>query len=285
MYKLMFRRLVEIDEYRAAEISEYNTYEGQRKVSPTRLNRICAVIEDGKFLVGDIALAVLDYDNKRKVQVNGQHQCKAVMKTGTPIHVVYQEYSCATPNDLSMLYRQFDNTPPRSLGDVLAPEAAALGIEWKKANIRLVVSAASLIANRNTPGSPESKSDKVQYLSKYMKQGAFVDFILKDGISCFHMQRAPVVQTMIITWEKDKAAARLFWEAVRDGVGLSKDSPALVLRNYLMTTGLTKARTTKTDTATTREMHVKCIHAWNAYRRGAKTTLKYIYDAPVPKII
>jgi hypothetical protein len=284
MYKLVFRKLMELDEYRAAEISEYNTYEGQRQLSQVRLSRICSVIEDGTFLIGDVALAVLDYDNKRKVQVNGQHQCKAVIKTGIPIHVVYQEYSCATPNDLSLLYRQFDNTPPRSLGDILTPEAAALGIEWKKTIIRLVVSAASLIANHNAPGAHESKIDKVKYLSKYIKQGAFIDFILKDGISCFHMQRAPVAQAMICTWEKDKAAARLFWESVRDGVGLSKDSPALALRNYLMTTGLTKSRTTKTDVATTREMYVKSIHAWNAYRVGAKTSLKYFPDVPVPNI-
>jgi len=284
MYKLQMKKLREFGEYDACDALECNNYEGQRKLRPHRVNELVSEIESGHFLTGDIAFAILAYDGNRKIMVNGQHQCNAVIKTGSSISVVYQEYICATPQELADLYARFDKTPPRSLGDILTPEAAALGVEWKRAVIRLVVSAASLIARGEAISFHEGKLEKVAYLSQHLKQGAFVDFIIKDGVSSFHLQRAPVVQAMMLTWDKDKIHARTFWEDVRDGVGLSQGNPALVLRNYLMSTGLTKSRTVKTDIATTREMYVKCIHAWNAARKGTATALKYHIDAPLPKI-
>jgi hypothetical protein len=281
MYKLELRKLREIDEYNAEMLLEHNTFEGQRKFRPVHCNELCEEITDGHFLTGDIALAILKYDDGRKALVNGQHQLRAVIKTGNSISVVYQEYSCQTPGDLSDLYSRFDNHLARSLGDIITPEAVALGVTWKQAIVRLVVSAAVLDNEKRRM----KKIEKIKLLSYYLKQGAFIDFLMKDSISCFHMHRAPVVRAIMNTWDKDKQAARTFWEAVRDGVGLPKNAPALILRNYLMSTGLTKSRTTKTSTATTREMYVKSIHAWNAFRTGTRTNLKYYIDTPVPKII
>lgn len=284
MIKRTLRKIKEIDEYCAAELLEHNTHIGQRPKDDAWVSILIGEILDGNFLTGSIALALLKYDNNRKVMVNGQHQCSAVIKCVEPISVVYEEYECTSPSDLSNLYSRFDNHRARSLGHVLIPEAAALGIDWKRSIVRLVVSAAVLREDGSADKSIVSKNVKRSYLSKYLKEGAFINHILKDGITCAHMMRAPVVRAMMSTWVKNKSKADEFWIAVKDGASLPTGHPALVLRNYLLTTGLTKARTLKSSIATSREMYVKSIHAWNAFVIGKSTGLKYFDNAPAPHV-
>lgn len=52
-----------------------------------------------------------------------------------------------------------------------------------------------------------------------------------------------------------------------------------------MTTGLVAGRGTMSlEVATKKEMHVKCIVAWNAWRTGDITSLRYYADKPIPKV-
>jgi len=284
MYKLVFQKLKKINEYEAMELLELNTYERQRSLKPKHLKMLCEEIESGHFLVGDIAVATLEYEDKRKVIVNGQHQLKAVMITGKDINAVFQDYSCQTQEDLSTLYRRFDNHQSRTLGDIVGPEAAAYGITWKRVVLRLVVSAA--IFQDNAHSIP--KIDKVKYVSSQIRQGDFVDHIIRDGITCKHMKRASVVLAMMNTWDKDKTAAKTFWTNVRDGAGLNCQDPALLLRNYLLTAMVSSnshRASARKEIVSAREMYTKCIHGWNAYRKGRKTTLKFVCEAPIPKIL
>jgi len=276
------RKIIKMDEYLAAEYAEHNTYEGQRSTDDAWTKYLVGAIDRGEFLTGSVAMARLKYQECRLVMVNGQHQCKAVIMTGIPIDVVYEEWECDEPAELSDLFSRYDNHKARSLSHILNPEAAALGITWKRAIVRLVVSAAALSDDMTVQHI--HKTEKKKFLGRNINEGAFVNHLLKDGVSCQHMMRAPVVRAMFDTWKKDKAAALLFWKMVRDGENLNMANPAMVLRNYLLTTGLTKTRTIKSSIATTREMYVKCIHGWNAHRTGGKTALKYIAGAPIPKI-
>jgi hypothetical protein len=284
MYKLTLQKLREVDEYFAIDLLEFNNYEAQRPVKERHLTMLCNEINSGHFLVGDIAIAKLTYDGNRNVLVNGQHQLKAVVKVGKSINAVYQEYMCSSPNDLSELYRRFDNHQARSLGDILSPEAIALGVTWKRSIVRLVVAAASF-GEAGFHGSTDvPKVEKVKYISQYLKQGSFVNHILEGGkIKSSHLKRAAVVFVMMKTWDKDKHLAELFWESVMNGIDLTANSPMLVLRNYLLTSAL--GGSNKLRVSNSREMQVKCIHAWNAYRSGSKTSLKYHPNAPIPKII
>lgn len=283
MLKRTMRKIIKMDEYLAAEYLECNTYEGQRRSDDEWTRYLSRAIERGEFLTGSVALARLKYQGDRVVMVNGQHQCRAVILVGTPIDVVYEEWVCEEPTDLADLFSRYDNHKARSLSHILNPEAAALGITWKRSIIRLVVSAAAMRDDGTTQHI--HKTEKKKLLRKRLNEGAFVNHLLKDGISCQHMTRAPVVRAMFDTWNKDKGIALDFWKMVKDGENLSKEHPAMVLRNYLLTTGLTKSRTAKSAIATTKEMYVKCIHGWNAYRAGKKTRLAYFQDAPVPMVV
>ena len=287
MFKLKFRKLVQVGEYEAMEYLDYNThYKGQRPLNHKQVKMLENEMINGTFLDGNIAIAVLAYENNRKILVNGQHQSQAVMNTGSEIVVNYQEYDCFNPEDLSDLFRRFDNHKQRSLSDCLNPEAEALGVEWKRKIVRLVVTAACQI--EGIADAPKVK--KVEMLKHYLKEGSFINHLLKDGKSCKHMLRGAVVRAMIETWRIDKDAALVFWEKVRDGANLEVKAPELKLRSYLMGCSLVGSGrgvgsdVRSGDLASAREIYVKSIHAWNAKRRGKTTDLKYHPLAPAPKI-
>jgi hypothetical protein len=285
MYKLKLRKIKRVDEYEAKDLLLFNTYESQRKIKPKHLKLLMEEIKTGNFLTGDIAIACLKHEDNRKIVVNGQHQLTAVMETSCEIDVVYQEYDCSTPEDVSELFRRFDNHQARTLSDCLNPEAVALGIDWKRSIVRLVVTAAYL--KENLAGL--SKVKKVELLKKYIRPGNFVNHLLKDGTSCRHLLRGSVVRAILETYEKDKDCAEIFWANIRDGVNLNKDCPELRLRDYLK--GVVVGGAAYSDSvrcqnmSSSKEIYVKCIHAWNASRKGKPTNLKFVPSAPVPKIL
>jgi hypothetical protein len=285
MYKLKLRKIKRIDEYEAKDLLLFNTYESQRKIKPKHLKLLMEEIKTGNFLTGDIAIAYLKYEDNRKIVVNGQHQLTAVMETSCEIDVVYQEYDCLSPEDVSELFRRFDNHQARTLSDCLNPEAVALGIDWKRAIIRLVVTGAYL--KENLQGI--SKVKKVELLKKYVRPGNFMNHLLKDGVSCRHLLRGPVARAIIETYEKDKDYAEIFWENIRDGVNLKKDCPELKLRDYLKGVVVGGSGYSNTcngqNQSSSKEVFVKCIHAWNASRKGNPTNLKFVPSAPIPKIV
>jgi hypothetical protein len=132
------------------------------------------------------------------------------------------------------------------------------------------------------------KREKAHLLGLYVKQGGFVNNIVKDSRSSRHLMRSPVVRAMMETYDKDWQSAKIFWEDVRDGAELKKNDPALLLKNYLQMAAIS-ARNVKSayrqESVTAREMYVKCLHAWNASRSGTKTNLRYLPDAPIPRLV
>jgi hypothetical protein len=279
MYSLALRKIKEINAEDAAELLEFNTYPGQRDVRIPHLNLLCEEIENGKFLTGDIAMVRMRNGfGECRFLVNGQHQLKAVIRTGIPIVVVYQEYNCETDEELSDLYRRFDNHAARTLADVVRPEAVALGLTWKKNVINLVVTAATFFDGMSKKS--RSKVDKVKELANYIREGEFVDSIILDSKKQRFMMNAAICRAMIDTWHRDRAKAKVFWMDVRDGINLPENSPALVLRNYLF---LRSGRRSGAQQEK-REAYVKCIHGWNAFILGKKTSLAYFHESPIPKI-
>ncbi len=72
-----------------------------------------------------------------------------------------------------------------------------------------------------------------------------------------------------------------FWTAVRDATGPKPDCADRKLEKWLWTTVL-KRTTTERVIVGTREMYVKCIHAWNAWRKNEATNLAYFAKAKTP---
>ena len=89
---------------------------------------------------------------------------------------------------------------------------------------------------------------------------------------------------MYKTWQKSKSAATEFWYAVRDETGAKPDLPDRKLAKFLSASRVSSRSTVKSVSVGSREMFVKCIHAWNAWRSGEATALNYYQSAKTPAI-
>jgi hypothetical protein len=94
---------------------------------------------------------------------------------------------------------------------------------------------------------------------------------------------------MACCFSKCKRDAQEFWLAVRDGTGVTPKTPDRVLNRFLLSRGVAPnagpGHRRRQATATTREMYVRCIHGWNAWRRDTTTDLKYHAQAKIPAAV
>jgi hypothetical protein len=287
MYQLISRKIKEVTPNLAEQFLKANIYDGQRPVSDKQLRVLSDAIDSGLFTVGHIAIAKQGWNGNDSMMANGQHQCNAVISTGIPINAVVEEYNCKTPEDFSLLYRQFDNNKSRTLDEVTLPEARALNLNWHRMIIKAVMAGMGFIEGH----TGVHKNKRVECLKKYVTEGNFIN----DTLSCVksteskHLRRGAVVAAMMITFKKCSHDAEIFWEEVRDGEGLKGNSPSLKLRNYLLSTNCGFGRGVNAPSLNAagsyREMYSKCIIAWNAYRRGDSTQLKFFADKKMPKAI
>jgi hypothetical protein len=287
MFQLIRKKLEEVTPLLAGKFLDANIYEGQRPKRKKQITALTNAIDGGVFLTGSIAVAHQGWNGGDLMLANGQHQCEAVIATGKSIAAVVEEYACKTPEDFAVLYRQFDNNAVRSLSEIAVPEAAALNLKWSKSLISKVLSAVSFLEGH----IGMHKNERVKYLKKYIREGNFVHEILDVVSACEskHITRSPVVAAMIVTYRKDHADAEEFWEEVRDGENLKANSASLRLRNYLLSTSISFGRGVNAgslnESASVREMYAKCIVAWNAYRSGGTTSLKYFPGKDIPKVL
>lgn len=284
MMELISRKLVMLDTMMAESMLKINTYAAQRVIRDKHVRDLMKIIQDDLFITGEIATANFTFNGGQTVLMNGQHQCHAVIKTGVTVPVVYEQFRCDSLEDASLLYRQFDNHAQRSLSNVLKPEALALGIFWAHKVINVVVTGAVLIENAEST----DKTIKIPLLSKYIKQGSFVNDIMCNRTDeTRHMFRGPVVAAMMMTYDKNHAAAYEFWTAVKTGENLNRSDPAYKLREYLKRSGIMRSMVSvdQTNNVSRKEMVAKCITAWNAFRRKETTNLGYYANKPVPKAI
>lgn len=277
MFELVSRKIKQVTPDLAAQFLAANSYAGQRPMRKKQIKAITAAVETKRFLTGSIAVAHQGWNGGDLMLANGQHQCTVVVETGLPINAVIEEYNCKTPEDFADLYRQFDNNAGRSLAEIAIPEAAALKLNWRKNFITALLSAVSFLENQNGM----HKNERVTFIRKYLKEGNFIKDIISAATDSDtkHLRRSPVIAAMIVTFKKCAADAEVFWEQVRDGDNLPASSPALRLRNYLLSTSISFGRGVNAESlnasASVKEMYAKCLVAWNAYRSGGTTQLKY----------
>lgn len=292
MYNKIVSRKEKLTVEKAGKYLEYNTFSQQRKLRDTWVDILGEIVREGLFTIGNISVAL--YKNgsgqKERYLVNGQHQANMVLKTGVPVDVIYEEYDCnESMEDVSLLYRQFDNHAGRSLQNKVKIEMAAQGIDWPDRIASLVVSAAAL--NEGIRAGHGNK--KVELLKKYREYGNFINsiFVHKDTYSVTkenkHLARASVAHAMIMTYDKCHEDSENFWEAVRDGDSLPRSDSRKVLRDFLMSITAKTGRGASyyKNFRSNHEITSKCITAWNAFRIGTTTQLKYFCDKQIPRAI
>lgn len=273
----------------AKEFAEMDPAPQDRPLSQRRLDTYKKLFDQELFRPCTWAKAYCPETNGT-YRVNGKHTSTLLnsMEDIPEFFVTVEDYVCEKLEDVARLYSTFDSrqqsfagtVPQLSEVPVAVINASVSGIAYHlygagMYNKQAAEKAELLLEHPEfVLWATDTISQKCPKLSKEEAR--------KSGkILC----RFAVLAAMFGTWKKSQSDATKFWSDVRDQTGSKPSLPDRKLAVFLMTTGIRSGLGAKRiNTADAREFYVKCIHAWNAWRRGETTDLKYYSDKPIPSI-
>ncbi len=255
-----------------------------RPLSERRLRVYQRVITSGGFRPISWATAYC-VETGGTYRVNGKHT-SLVLSTADPLpelYVTIEQFSCQTLEDVAKLYNTYDSTlQSRTIGDINASFAGTVP-ELRHLSTRMLNVLAAGI-NYCDFGDEYQKLQATDRAERLLDEVPFCVFFCevaagKEGERKF--RRLAVVAAALLTYRKTPVQAKEFWNSVREETGPNPRDADRMLGKYLG--GTMNSRTYKGRP--NREIMVKCLHAWNAWRRGETTNLNYREDKPVPAAI
>lgn len=276
----------------AVEFAEMDPAPHDRPLSERRLGVYRRLLKEGSFRPVTWAKAFCKETNG-VYRVNGKHTSVLLASTDPmpEFYVVVEEYICDTLEDVAKLYSTFDSTiQSRSANDIYMSFAATIPELVGCSQCAITRGAAAMAyytwgADYNMSHQP---AERAEFLLETPEFVLWINRIFsgstEGGAASRHIQRVAVIAAMYGSWVKSQKAATEFWTLVRDETSPVPEAPDRKLARYLLTTGIntgngSRSRARKADT---REVYVKCIHAWNAWRKGETTRLNYHPEADVP---
>lgn len=268
-----------------------------RPLSERRLQVYERILKAGDFRPVTWA-SVLCHETNCTYRVNGKHTSILLSKLD-PIptfYVTVERYECATLTDVGKLYNTFDSAlGSRTARDVNLAFAAACGMkDIPGIYIHHTVSADAYL--RYGPDGL-SKIPPAEKAEGILDRKGFINWLMEISPgsqtsqskerSHVHVLRAPVVTAMMATYNKGPNNANEFWRAVREETA-ARDDPTRVLARFLVRVSIrggNKQSSGDKKIVTFKETYVKCLHAWNAWRKGESTSLQYHAQKPVPSIV
>lgn len=240
-------------------------------------------------------------------RVNGQHTSTMLSKIPDPLpypfHVTVERYICDTLADLANLYNTFDSSmASRTISDINLSFASTIP-ELREIDPRTINLATTAISEEKWEEHELRKVPPAERAEELFDNTDFVLWLYRDILlrnhgrsqtatgshgSILPVRRTSVIRAMLSTYRKNKAAATEFWEAVRDETEPDRNAPTRMLTRYLNSISLGGGSSTKGDKSkrivVKREVYVKCILAWNAWRTNERTNLSYRAGAQLPKV-
>jgi len=284
MYERKLTRTIEVSPRKAEEFLRFNTFPGQRPMNPRTVKTYTTLLKDGRFRVGEVALAKTP--DGRQYLMNGQQTCQASMMAEVGFTACYQEYVCLTDHDLWMLFGSFDGHCARSEANVMK---AARGLfQNKELNdmsiqvLQLCASALLYLRIDTSPSfseKPATKTDKANLVDQHKDEVLLVNEYVQLGGARL---KVAVVVAMLATFRKNPVKARLFWDRVIGGDKLERGTPQYNLHNFLASSSPT-AGTGGLHGHTTR--YKTCIAWWNSFVEGtSRMTVKVEAMKTLPEV-
>lgn len=262
---------------------------GDRPLSTRRLEIYRAMIEQCTFRPCTWAIATTR-DTEESFRVNGKHTSTLMSQFETlpELYVTLEEYVCDTVEDVARLYGTFDSRmATRTSRDINYAFASAIDelkhVRQKAINIS--VTGMSWFKYR-AAAHLKPAAERAELLAEHKSFVLWVnDIIAGDPKAHRHLLRGAVGAAMFATWLKSQKDSTVFWIAVRDETGTKPSCPDRKLAKYLSTISIatSSSRYSQKQSSSTAEMYAKCLHAWNAWRRGEQTDLKFYASAKLPE--
>ncbi len=266
-----------------------------RPVSENRLRVYEKLMREGKFRPMTWAAAVCK-ETGGTYRVNGKHTsilcAELPLKEIPHLYAVVEYYDCEDLGDVSRLYSTFDSKmQSRTVSDINRSFAACVPqLEHIPLHtVNMCISAIWYSSIQKEYGGVPPQ-ERAEVLFDHHDFVAWVDNIIGRKNQFNYLKKYATVAAMYLTWSKAPRIATDFWQEVRDDTGPSPQSPSRVLSRFLlMTYGRGNSLRSRRNLMTARpvqprELFVKSLHSWNAYRMGEQTRLAYHPNAEIPAV-
>ena len=261
------------------EMCELAPLPNDRRFSETHADKILNSILAGKGITFQWCSCYVEETGKWH-RINGQHTStvlRRMIEQGLDkdrsahfdtLRVYWAKYRAKTIADAASLWSQHDNTIiTRKANDVYGVHAGSNPDLAGVSHRHLTVCAGGVaLAHWWTMAHHTTAEHRVQFMLAKPEFVIWLHSVLKDASKLRHMLRRSVACAMFVTWKKDRKDADRFWTEVRDETGTQPTSPSRFLSKLLLTSTLHKGGSKKKPVGEM-ELAVKCVNAWNAFRR------------------
>lgn len=278
-------RLIPLTQKLAKEIDGLKRWDGERPLKEWRVAFLKAKLDDGLFHTPVWAIAHLNGERYRN---DGQHSSRmlanlTVNEFPKAKKALLLEFKVDCADDMADLFNQFNQRESvRSNGEIInahaktEPRISGIKPTWiEKATAGIMCWAnEGRIRMLQTNERPKVMHENVE----------FVEFV-HQFVKTRRLSKPGVIAAIYATYLKNDDEAHNFWAMVRDETAAEPKHPSRIISNFLKENELGSSTSRMSQKWTPRAVMVKCVHAWNAYRKNEKTDLKYYADAPIPEVL
>jgi hypothetical protein len=287
MFRYIRTSQVPLTESLAAEFATMPPHKGERPLRQQHVDWLSGKIEAGLFHPPRWAKAKL---KGKTYRVNGQHSSTALAQANghfpKGLEVLIDEFECDTDDDVADLFAQFDPA-----GSVRTPTEVLMAGARQHAELANLSAAAVKHAVQAIVSLMQHTGDASGRVPVEAKRGIVSDnipFILwtTQFTGASRMRTSGVLPALAATYKKNPDAATEFWKMVREESHPQVDHPTRKLGRFLaLIVNGQEFNKKKGKPWTPRAVFVKCIHAWNAYRKGVTTDMSYFEESDIPELV
>ena len=294
-WKLLETKTLRPSKQLTDEFMSMKPVDGDRFLRPNRMAILRGEVMHGLF-TSCVWACVLIKEIGELRRVNGKHTSNLFGQIDAShlrdIFIYVQRYECDTLQDAARLYSTFDpRNSVRSTGDInrsfSQSQTDTADVPAKVINCCVTgISFSHWESMYTAHPAPERAQFIISEKPFILFANEAIGGSSKEGL---HLLRGPVLAAMFRTWKKDRKAASEFWTLVKTGDGKSGSADRKLFR-YLLTCSVRIGNGARTGgeqrkaAVTPREVYIKCIHAWNAWRNKESTDLKWFSDKPTPAV-
>lgn len=259
---------------------------GERRKQKARVSQLYDHLRAGRFYSPRWATGTLEGKTYR---VNGQHSSAMLVDSGdyfpSGMDVIIDRFTCYSAEGLANLFSIFDpKYSARTRNDIINAAGRIHGDLSDVSTTILSLATSGIVFSKCIETGASQKSFSDQYRAGLVHQNK--EFILwRNSMGHTKVFRdSGTIAAMYRTYHKDAIAAELFWKLVSDESAPKADCPTRKLARWLLNAKLEADRGVgrRWDA---KAYYTKAIHAWNAWRKGVPTQLKYVPKAAYPNVV
>lgn len=274
------------------EFHEMEAVPGDRPMSELRLRVYRQLIAQGKLFRPPEWVGAFCRETGATYRVNGKHT-SAVMSGMDPLPELYaivSYWECDTLREVSELYSTFDSRmQSRNVSDINRSFASCVP-ELEQVDMRTLNACATALWYAELQEGykaiqPQERAERL------LEHPDFVTWVYSlfgsNHKTHYHLKRMAVFAAMFLCHRKHPQQATKFFTAVRDETGQTPHLPDRKLAKWLLVNANIKGRRASGMAGihiTDREIFVKVIHWWNAWRTDEPTEARYVSTAKVPSV-